>query len=134
MKILLVDDELPIRSYLRTLVDWEGHGYELIEAENGAAAIELLKAGNIQLVLMDITMPVMSGLETLEWMVENGVKSIVTLLTTTTSFTLRRRPCVWAALTMCSKVISAARAFWAWWSVCVKSSPRRSSRPSGSPH
>ena len=81
MKILLVDDEPPIRSYLKTLVDWEGHGYQLVEADNGAAAVERLKAGDVRLVLLDITMPIMSGLEVLKWMEGSGVKSVVTLLT-----------------------------------------------------
>lgn len=91
MKILLVDDELPIRSYLRTLVDWESHGYQLVEAENGSAAVELLKAGGIRMMLLDITMPVMSGLEVLEWMQDNGVKSVVTLLTNHDEFSFAQK-------------------------------------------
>ena len=81
MKILLVDDELPIRNYLKTLVDWEGHGYELIEAENGAAALEHLKKQEIRLMLLDITMPIMSGLEVLEWLSKSKMSCVVTLLT-----------------------------------------------------
>ncbi len=43
MTVLLVDDELQLRNYLRTLVDWAGHGYTLLEAENGEAAIGIMQ-------------------------------------------------------------------------------------------
>lgn len=81
MKLLLADDEYSIRSYLRTLIDWEAHGYTLLEAENGQAALDLIKEHNINLALMDISMPVMSGLEALS--ILNGLNTgcVVTLLT-----------------------------------------------------
>ncbi len=91
MKILLVDDEIPIRSYLKTVIDWEGQGFELVEAENGAAAIEILKAGDIRLMLLDITMPVMSGLEVLEWLNRNAVNCVVSLLTNHDEFTFAQK-------------------------------------------
>lgn len=81
MKLLLVDDERSIRSYLRTLVDWERHGYTLLEAENGAAALELIEQHGINLLLLDITMPVMGGLEVLELLRARKSECVVTLLT-----------------------------------------------------
>lgn len=81
MNVLLVDDEMTTRSYFRGLIDWEGLGYRLLEADSGAAAMERMKAQRIHLVLLDITMPGISGLEVLQWVRSNCPKAIVTLLT-----------------------------------------------------
>lgn len=63
--ILIVDDILMNRILLKEIV------FELcnviIEAENGKEAIDILKKENIDIVLMDIEMPVMNGLETTEY-------------------------------------------------------------------
>ncbi|MDR1664832.1 MAG: response regulator [Clostridiales bacterium] len=81
MTILLVDDELQLRNYLRTLVDWEGNGYRYMEADNGAAAVEIMKRTPIHLLMLDITMPVMSGLEVLAWIKENQYDCVTAILT-----------------------------------------------------
>jgi CheY-like chemotaxis protein len=61
VKILLADDSqdnrLLIHAYLKKT------GYLLDDAENGAIAVAMVKAGNYALVLMDVQMPVMDGLE-----------------------------------------------------------------------
>ena len=57
--VLVVDDEKLIRNLTaRVLV---GEGFEVFEAENGAVAIERLTAAPVDVVLLDLTMPVMSG-------------------------------------------------------------------------
>ncbi len=62
MKILIVDDEIEIRKVLRLLL--ENAGYEIVEASDGARAVEaLLEDPAIDLCIMDIMMPVMSGIE-----------------------------------------------------------------------
>ncbi|MCL2427132.1 MAG: helix-turn-helix domain-containing protein [Oscillospiraceae bacterium] len=81
MRLLMVDDELQIRNYLRTLVDWELHGYQFYEAENGIAAITVMESVHIDLLLLDITMPLMNGLELLEWIKSNSYPCVVTMLT-----------------------------------------------------
>jgi signal transduction histidine kinase len=59
--ILVVDDEAPIRMlWERFLTRW---GYSYTLAENGQLALELLRATPYQLVVTDLTMPVMSGQE-----------------------------------------------------------------------
>ena len=86
MTVLLVDDEVQLRSYLRTLVDWEGHGYRFLEAENGARAIEVMKCEQIHLLMLDITMPVMTGLEVMEWVNENQYNCVAAVLTSHDEF------------------------------------------------
>ncbi len=81
MKILLVDDELQLRNYLRTLVDWAGLGYTLLEAENGKAAIEIMKKTPVNLLMLDISMPVMNGFEVLEWIRQEDYPCVTAILT-----------------------------------------------------
>ena len=60
-KILIVDDEEIVRRVLSSLLKKEG--YEVIEAEDGEAGVELAKKEDPDVILMDLTMPRMGGLE-----------------------------------------------------------------------
>ena len=60
--VLVVDDEDTLRVAIRRLL--ESHGYQVITAPNGAAALQLLEddaAPKVSLVLTDLRMPVMDG-------------------------------------------------------------------------
>jgi CheY-like chemotaxis protein len=61
--ILLVEDERPVRSSLRRLL--ERHGYRVLEASNGQDALSLVasRGAEIDLVLSDMVMPGMGGTE-----------------------------------------------------------------------
>ncbi len=62
--ILIVDDESHIRRLLRqSLEEIEEAGCELIEAENGREALELIEKHRPALVLLDVMMPEMNGFE-----------------------------------------------------------------------
>lgn len=61
MQILVVDDQATNRAILTWLLEDEGH--TVIEADNGLNAVELYKENQIDIVLMDVMMPVMDGLE-----------------------------------------------------------------------
>lgn len=64
IKVLIVDDEPFIRQGLKILIDWGSYGYEITaEAVNGKEAINILKSHRIDLVITDIKMPEMNGLE-----------------------------------------------------------------------
>lgn len=62
-KLLLVDDEEPFRNTLAKRL--KETGYEVAEAGSGMAALEILAKGATDVVVLDIQMPGMSGLETL---------------------------------------------------------------------
>jgi two-component system, OmpR family, KDP operon response regulator KdpE len=61
-KILVVDDEPPIRRLLRTGLS--AHGYEILDAPNGKAALELLEK-KPDLIILDLGLPDIDGLELL---------------------------------------------------------------------
>src|ERR1700730_6201303 len=59
--ILVVDDEAQIRRVLRSTLST--NGYDVIEAKNGEEAIEMVIGERPDLILLDVNMPGMSGLE-----------------------------------------------------------------------
>ncbi|NDV16161.1 response regulator [Muricauda sp. TY007] len=65
-KILIVEDESAIRRVLVKILAEENDGYNVVEAEDGLAGIEAIKKEDFDLVLCDIKMPKMDGVEVLE--------------------------------------------------------------------
>lgn len=64
--ILLVDDEKAIRDNLPKLITFENYGFSIVQtASNGQDALEQLQRTKIDLLLLDVTMPVMDGLQLL---------------------------------------------------------------------
>ena len=59
-KILIADDEKPVRELVKRLF---GHVYKVIEADDGDIAIDIARNSKPDLILMDIMMPVMDGVE-----------------------------------------------------------------------
>ncbi|GMQ55763.1 hypothetical protein AN1V17_01550 [Vallitalea sediminicola] len=66
-KILIADDEFLVRVGLRTTINWEENGYIIVgEAKNGKEAIELFDKFNPDILLTDIQMPIINGLELIQ--------------------------------------------------------------------
>lgn len=63
-RILIVDDEPSIRAMVRTVL--ERVGYEVTTARNGREAIALLAASDYDVVLLDVMMPVLGGVDVVE--------------------------------------------------------------------
>lgn len=67
LRVLLVDDEPFIVQGLSVLVDWASEGFEIVAtATDGKEAVAYLRENKVDLILADIKMPVMTGLELLE--------------------------------------------------------------------
>jgi len=60
-RILVVDDQKPIRSMLRQTLEREGH--EVVEAPDGEVALEVFRADPTDLLITDIVMPNKEGIE-----------------------------------------------------------------------
>lgn len=65
-KILIIEDEAAIRRVLVKIISEENKAYEVIEAEDGIQGIEMIKENELDLVLCDIKMPKMDGVEVLQ--------------------------------------------------------------------
>lgn len=65
-KILVIEDESAIRRVLVKILSEENSGYALEEAEDGLKGLEAIKGNDYDLVLCDIKMPKMDGVEVLE--------------------------------------------------------------------
>ena len=65
-KILIIEDEAAIRRVLKKIISEENEVYNVEEAEDGLLGIEMIKNNDYDLVLCDIKMPKMDGVEVLE--------------------------------------------------------------------
>jgi two-component system, chemotaxis family, chemotaxis protein CheY len=78
-KILIVDDAEFLRMRISKMLIAEG--YQVIEAENGAIAVDKYRAEKPDVVLMDITMPEMDGLTALKTIRSTDPRARVVMLT-----------------------------------------------------
>lgn len=64
MRILVVDDEPMMRDVYKELIDWQKHGFTLVDtADDGKSALEIMQNTEVDIVITDLKMPEMSGLE-----------------------------------------------------------------------
>lgn len=78
MDVLIVDDEEEIRSVLRRVLEREGHS--IVEAASGELALEALARRPFDVVLLDIRMPGMSGLDALTQVRERSPETAVIMV------------------------------------------------------
>ena len=78
MKILVIDDERPIRNSLKEILGDEGYTVET--AESGAQALELVDKEKFDVIFCDIKMPGMDGMEVLSKLEEEGVEAAVIMI------------------------------------------------------
>ena len=78
-KVLIVDDEKLVRWSLRQKC--EEWGYQTVEAENGATALKVAHAESPDLVLLDVRLPDLGGLEVLQQLKVNGDARAVIMIT-----------------------------------------------------
>ena len=64
IQVLVVDDEPPIRRFLRTSLT--AQGYQVLQAEDGQEALDILKRNAVDVVVLDLGLPRMDGFEVIE--------------------------------------------------------------------
>lgn len=82
IRVVLVDDQSLVRSGFRMLIDSEDDMEVVGEASDGAAALTLLGTQQADVILMDIRMPVMDGVEATRRIAASGLPARVLVLTT----------------------------------------------------
>lgn len=81
-KVLVVDDEFYFRQGFKKMIPWGKYGYEVYaEAKNGKEALDIISASKPDLLFLDISMPIMNGIELMKYLYENEIKIPVVLLT-----------------------------------------------------
>ena len=64
IKVLIVDDEYIMRQGLKYMIDWGQEGFEIVgEATNGAEALQCIEALSPQIIICDIVMPQLDGVD-----------------------------------------------------------------------
>ena len=81
IKIMITDDHSMIREGLKNLLELDGDIKVICEAENGEDCLEKLKTVKPDVLLLDINMPKMNGLEVLKKLKDNKSKVKVLVLT-----------------------------------------------------
>ena len=81
LHILIADDEQKIRQGLRNIIDWAALGYEIVgEAADGEEAVSFLAERKPDVVLLDISMPRLNGLQVIERARQQGYEGKVIIL------------------------------------------------------
>ncbi|MFM9276605.1 response regulator transcription factor [Paenibacillus jiagnxiensis] len=79
-RALIIDDEEPLREAIRILGDWKGLNIgEIYEAENGKSGLDLLKQHDIDLVMVDMKMPGLNGVDLLQ-IIERDYPELLTIV------------------------------------------------------
>lgn len=85
-KILVVEDnELNMKLFCDLL---NAHGYDTIQTQEGMKALELARSENPNLILMDIQLPEISGLEVIKWLKEDSILKAIPIIAVT-AFAMR---------------------------------------------
>lgn len=78
---IIVDDENLIRDGLKVIINWEKLGVKIAaEASNGKDALDIIKKIRPQLAIVDIKMPILSGIELIEVVKKEGINTLFIIL------------------------------------------------------
>ena len=92
MKVLIVDDEAIVRIGLKSIINWAEEGFDcVLEAGNGVEALLLVQKEAPDLIITDIKMPEMNGLELIEALKENQNGASIIVLSSYDDFEFVRQ-------------------------------------------
>lgn len=80
-KLVIADDEPKIRRGIENILNWSEFGIEIVgQAEDGEIALEIIKENRPDIILLDINMPFLNGLDLLQKLQEIGNNGIVIII------------------------------------------------------
>ncbi len=81
LNVLIADDEFFIRQRLKRIIDWEELELCCVgEAENGKEVLDFVSNQHVDILLLDIKMPIKSGIEVLEYIYEHAINTKIIFL------------------------------------------------------
>ena len=80
-RVLIVDDDFLVRTYLKQMINWEEFGFFIVgDAKNGAEAIEILQKDGADVIIADVSMPIMNGIELTRFVKKNSPRTHILIL------------------------------------------------------
>lgn len=88
-RVLIVDDDAAVRLSLKSLIAWNLHGYNLIgEASDGQQALEIIRNNQPDIIITDMKMPVMDGIELIRRIRSENLSCAILVLSSYNEFDL----------------------------------------------
>ena len=92
-KILIVDDEKPIVTLLK--YNLEKSGFTTDEAYNGAEAVQKAETNDYDLIVLDLMLPEMDGIEVCKYLRNNKIETPILMLTAKDEEFDKKIHCIW---------------------------------------
>lgn len=74
-KVLIIDDDFPVRMLFKQIIDWEALGFEIVgEAVDGIEGLAMVETLEPQVILLDMEMPRLNGIQVIEQLMEKNYK------------------------------------------------------------
>ncbi|RAK05170.1 YesN/AraC family two-component response regulator [Halanaerobium saccharolyticum] len=92
VKVMLIDDEVLVRVGLKSLINWEENGYQIIaEASNGQEGLNLIRERKPEIVIVDIKMPLKDGITLIQEVREMNLATKFIVLSSFDDFKLVKK-------------------------------------------
>ena len=80
-RVIIADDDFLVRTYLKQMIPWQDQGFLIIgDAKNGQEAMQLLQQEEADILITDVSMPIMNGIELTRWIKNNSPTTHVLVL------------------------------------------------------
>ena len=108
-KLLLVDDEILVREAIAENIHWRELGYELVSTcENGKEAIAYIKNNKVDVIITDVCMPFIDGIELSKYVNVNNLKIDVIIFSGYNEFEYAQKAIRYGVSEYLSKPITAS--------------------------
>lgn len=106
LTVLIADDEYFIRQRIKRIIDWEILELQCVgEAENGKQVLDFICGKQIDILLLDINMPVLSGIDVLEYIYHRDINTKIIFLTGYSDFEYAQKAIKYQAINYLVKPI-----------------------------
>ena len=80
-RVLIVDDDFIVRTYLKQMIDWKSEGFALLgDAKNGKEALDICLKEKPDIVITDMSMPIMDGMGLIKALKEHNISANILVL------------------------------------------------------